>query len=349
MNQPDLVAALAAGLASFISPCVLPLLPAYLSLLSGFTVKELVGRAQKARLLGTSLMFSGGFTLAFTVLGIVFAGGMNFIGGSSRLFGQIAGAAVILLGLNLVFDFIRILNNDIRFIQKFAGKERGHVNAFLMGLAFAAGWSPCIGPILASILLMAARKTAVGASAVLLLAYSVGFAIPFVASAVFFERLSPLLGFFKKHGNGVRIASGILLIGFGLAMLLGSVSRISAIAAQTGAAILGFAAASPLASHLIGAGVWLLFAWFAFQKILKRRRTLKARKAAPVAEEAVPRVHRHPFSAYVFFAIFTALAALELAGAAELAIAIKQTGAIKLADAISLLRLVGGWLTFSGL
>ncbi len=332
MNQPDLVAALAAGLVSFISPCVLPLLPAYLSFLSGVTVKELANQQQKARLLGTSLLFSAGFTLAFTVLGIVFAGGMNFIGGStSRLFGQIAGAAVILLGLNLVFNFIRILNNDIRFIQKFAGKGRGHVNAFLMGLAFAAGWSPCIGPILASILLMAARKTAVGASAVLLLAYSAGFALPFVASALFFERLSPLLGFFKKHGNGVRIASGVLLIGFGLAMLLGSVSRISAIAAQTGAAILGFAAASPLASHLIGAGVWLLFAWFAFQKILKRRRTLKAHKAAPVAEEAVPRVHRPPFSACVFFAIFTALAALELAGAAELA------GAIKLAGAISLL------------
>jgi len=217
MNQPDLFAALTAGLVSFISPCVLPLLPAYLSLLSGFTVKELAGRQQKAKLLGTSLMFSAGFTLAFTVLGIVFSGGMNFIGGgTSQLFGKIAGIIVIVLGLNLMFDFIRILNNDARLIQKFSGRGRGEVNAFLMGLAFAAGWSPCIGPILASILLMAARKANVGAVAMLLIAYSAGFAIPFVASALFFERLSPLLNFLKRHGKGVRIASGILLIAFAL-------------------------------------------------------------------------------------------------------------------------------------
>lgn len=329
MNQPDLLAALAAGLVSFISPCVLPLLPAYLSILSGLTVKELAGREQKAKLLGTSLMFSAGFTLAFTVLGIVFAGGMNFIGGSSRLFGQIAGAAVILLGLNLVFDFIRILNNDVRLIQKFAGKGRGHVNAFLMGLAFAAGWSPCIGPILASILLMAAKKTNVGASAMLLLAYSAGFALPFVASALFFERLSPLLAFLKKHGNGVRIASGVLLIGFGLAMLLGSVSRISAMAAQTGAILLNLTSSSPVATRLIGAAIWLLLA------LLPARRILRARKAARAQVGAHERQldSNAPKSgtACILLGIFTILALLELFGA------------------LSLLKLLGGWLTFSGL
>jgi cytochrome c-type biogenesis protein len=330
MNQPDLLAALAAGLVSFISPCVLPLLPAYLSILSGLTVKELAGREQKAKLLGTSLMFSAGFTLAFTVLGIVFAGGMNFIGGgSSRLFGQIAGAAVILLGFNLVFDFIRILNNDVRLIQKFAGKGRGHVNAFLMGLAFAAGWSPCIGPILASILLMAAKKTNVGASAMLLVAYSAGFALPFVASALFFERLSPLLAFLKKHGNGVRIASGVLLIGFGLAMLLGSVSRISAMAAQTGAILLNLTSSSPVATRLIGAAIWLLLA------LLPTRRILRAHKAAQAKVGAHNRQldSNAPKSgtACILLGIFTILALLELFGA------------------LSLLKLLGSWLTFSGL
>ncbi len=334
MNQPDLFAALTAGLVSFISPCVLPLLPAYLSLLSGFTVKELAGRQQKAKLLGTSLMFSAGFTLAFTVLGIVFSGGMNFIGGgTSQLFGKIAGIIVIVLGLNLMFDFIRILNNDARLIQKFSGRGRGEVNAFLMGLAFAAGWSPCIGPILASILLMAARKANVGAVALLLIAYSAGFAIPFVASALFFERLSPLLNFLKRHGKGVRIASGILLIAFGIAMALGSVSRISAIAAQTGFALLDFEAASPLASHLIGAGIWILFAGLALYRIVRHRRALKAdfvaEGAAPQIETS--RMQKPPTTAYAFLAIFIVLAALELIGV------------------MSLLHLVGGWLTFSGL
>ncbi len=322
MNQPDLIAALAAGLVSFISPCVLPLLPAYLSLLSGLTVKELSGRQQKARLLGTSLMFSAGFTLAFTVLGIVFSGGMNFIGGgTSRLFGKIAGIVVIVLGLNVIFDFIRILDNDARLIRKFAGRGRGEVNAFLIGLAFAAGWSPCIGPILASILLMAAREANVGAAVLLLVAYSAGFAIPFVASALFFERLSPLLGFLKKHGKGVRIVSGMLLVAFGIVMLLGSVSRIPAIAAQAGSALLDFEAASPLASRITGAAFWLLFAGLALHRILRRRR----------AEGAAPRMQKPPTTAYVFLAIFIVLAALELA------------------NAISLLHLVGGWLTFSGL
>jgi cytochrome c-type biogenesis protein len=329
MNQPDLIAAFAAGLVSFISPCVLPLLPAYLSLLSGLTVKELSGHEKKAKLLRASLMFSAGFTMAFTVLGVIFSGGMSFIGeGTSRLFGKIAGIVVIVLGLNIMFDFIRILNNDARLIQKFTGRGRGQVNAFLMGLAFAAGWSPCIGPILASILLMAARNANVGAAALLLVTYSAGFAIPFIASALFLEQLSPLLGFLKRHGNAVRIISGILLVAFGIMMLLGSVSRISAIAAQTGGALLGFEASSPLPSHIIGAAFWLLFAWLSGRRIVRRHRALKA---VPGAGEATPRAQKSPATAHVSSAVFLVLAILELAGV------------------ISLLRLTGGWLTFGGL
>ena len=330
MNQPDLIAAFGAGLVSFISPGVLPRRPAYLSLLSGLTVKELSDQQQKAKLLGASLTFSAGFTLAFTVLGVIFSGGMSFIGGggTSQLFGKIAGIIVIVLGLNVMFDFIQILNNDARLIRKFAGKGRGQVNAFLMGLAFAAGWSPCIGPILASILLMAARNANVGAAVLLLVTYSAGFAIPFVASALFFERLSPVLGFLKKHGNAVRTVSGILLITFGIAMILGPVSRISAIAAQTGGALLGFEASSPLPSHIIGTAFWLLFAWLSSRRILRRR---KALKAVPGAGGATPRAQKSPVIAYIFSATFIVLAVLELAGI------------------ISLLHLIGGWLTFGGL
>jgi len=188
MNQPDFFAAFGAGLISFISPCVLPLLPAYLSLLSGLTVKQITENQKKSKLFIASLMFSLGFTLAFTAMGIIFSGGMGMIGGaSSQTIGTISGVLIIILGCNIIFDFIKILQSDVRLIQKFSGKERGQVNAFLMGLAFAAGWSPCIGPILASILLMAAKKANMLSAALLLVAYSIGFAVPFVASALFFE------------------------------------------------------------------------------------------------------------------------------------------------------------------
>ncbi len=340
MTRPDLIAAFAAGLVSFISPCVLPLLPAYLSLLSGLTIKELSGQQKRAKLLTASLMFSAGFTLAFTLLGIIFSGGMSFAGaGASRLFGQIAGIIVIVLGFNIMFDFIRILNNDARLIQKFAGKGRGEVNSFLMGLAFAAGWSPCIGPILASILLMAARNANIAAAALLLVAYSAGFAIPFIASALFFERLSPLLGFLKKHGNGVRIVSGLLLVAFGIVMVLGSVSRISALAAQAGMTLLSFDASSPFFSRLIGAAVWLLFAALSFRVILNRRRTNLQEKAIspdqtqPASPQTTANAGsaRRPTLPWLFSALFFVLAILEIAGA------------------IGLVRIIGGWLTFTGI
>ncbi len=319
MTQPGLLAAFAAGLVSFVSPCVLPLLPAYLSLLSGLTVKELSGQQKKAKLLSTSLMFSAGFTLAFTILGVVFAGGMSFVGGgASRLFGEIAGAVVIVLGLNMLFDFIKILGNDARLIQKFAGKGRGQVNAFLMGLAFAAGWSPCIGPILASILLMAARNANVGNAVLLLIAYSAGFAIPFIASALFFEKLSPLLRFLKKHGNGVRIASGILLIGFGAAMLLGSVSQLSSLAARAGSTLLSLKTESPAVSRSIGAALWLLFSFLSIRPILKRR----SLEGTPHVKTPLP---------YIFAGLFALFAVLEIFGV------------------LSLVGGIGGWLTFSGI
>ena len=332
MNQPDLIAAFAAGLVSFISPCVLPLLPAYLSLLSGVTIKELSGQQKRAKLLAASLMFSAGFTLAFTLLGIIFSGGMSFAGAeASRLFGQIAGIIVIVLGLNIMFDFIRILNNDTRLIQKFAGKGRGQVNSFLMGLAFAAGWSPCIGPILASILLMAARNANIAAAALLLVAYSAGFAIPFIASALFFERLSPLLGFLKKHGNGVRIISGLLLVAFGIVMALGSVSRISALAAQAGAFLLSITASSPLLAHSIGVGIWLVFSFLTMKAIRKHRKKSFLTFRIPAEQKASMVTVRPPVPLFVLSGLFLFLAVLEIAGM------------------ISLLRMVGGWLTFSGI
>ncbi|MCX7774808.1 MAG: cytochrome c biogenesis protein CcdA [Rectinemataceae bacterium] len=316
MSQPGILAAFAAGIVSFVSPCVLPLLPAYLSMLSGIGVKALGDRQSRGRLLGASLLFAAGFTLTFTALGVLFSGGMMFTGaGSSVWFGRIAGIVVILLGLNIMFDFIALLNADTRLIRTFTGtRGGGKLHAFLLGLAFAAGWSPCIGPILASILLMAARNGNLLSAGVLLVTYSAGFAVPFIASALFFERLSPLLAFLKRHGNQVRIASGILLIVFGMFMLAGSVSRLSSLAAQGGGMLLAFADQHPSLARAIGSLFWIILAFLGFIRLRKARGT-----------------PNRP----VFATVLTA--------AAMIALVLEASGMV------SLVRTIGGWLTFSGI
>lgn len=369
MNQPGLLASFAAGLVSFISPCVLPLLPAYLSMLSGLAIKDLAaGRTERAvgsaagsaegspagspagtgdassgvlasrrRLVRASLAFSAGFTLTFTLLGILFSGGMAFAGaGFSQTFGKLAGIIVMLLGLNLIFDVISFLNSDVRLIQLFSGNRNAEglrawrrqgsmLNAFLMGLAFAAGWSPCIGPILASVLLMAARNADVGHAALLLAGYSAGFALPFILSALFFGRISPLLAVLKKHGNAVRIVSGMLLLLFGLVMLLGSVSRISAVAAQAGGRLISFRQTSPLAARLAGSAFWLALS------IPALRALHRARKRAAAKETEADKKPRAPQVFLIMSGLGLLLVILEAAGL------------------FSILQAVGTWLTFSGI
>jgi cytochrome c-type biogenesis protein len=131
-------------------------------------------------------------------LGVVFSGSAMFVDGNkaSQYIGVIGGIVVIILGTNMLLDFLGFLNADSRIIAKLSGtKTKGLTGSFLLGLAFAAGWSPCIGPILASILLMASREGSIGNAAFLLLSYSLGFALPFLASGLFFEKLKPLLAF----------------------------------------------------------------------------------------------------------------------------------------------------------
>jgi cytochrome c-type biogenesis protein len=231
MNEVGILAALAAGLLSFLSPCVLPLIPAYLAMASGYGVADIRLGEGRLRTLTRTLVFAAGFTAVFIALSIVFSGAAMLAGGLSRTIAIIAGGLVILLGLNLVFDFIKLLDLEARLGRVRA--PRGYAGAFLLGMAFAAGWSPCVGPILASILMLAAQGAADGAAAggaslarsVLLLgAYSLGLALPFLAASLFLDRLTPLLAWFKRHGRGVRITSGIFLVALGALMALGKLS-----------------------------------------------------------------------------------------------------------------------------
>lgn len=332
MNTPGLFSAALAGLLSFLSPCVLPLIPAYLSFISGSSVAALSKGEDRARLFGRSLAFSAGFTLAFTILGVVFSGSAMFVGGNkaSQYIGILGGVVVIVLGVNMLFDFLKFLSADSRLIATFTGtKTKGFSGSFVLGLAFAAGWSPCIGPILASILLMASREGKVGNAVALLLSYSLGFALPFLASGLFFEKLKPLLSYLTKKGKTVKTISGIVLIILGAAMALGSLGSFNAMAAQLGYRIEDFILAYPLAASLLGAGFWLLIAvlilWPFFRNTASTTSSNnKALSKSPVSS----RKNRGRVAA--------AVTALVLAGA-------------ELAGLISILSLFARWLSFSGI
>ena len=324
MNLPGILSAGLAGLLSFISPCVLPLIPAYLSFISGATVAELGSGRARSRVFIRSLAFSAGFTLAFTILGIVFSGGAMFVGsGQASLYvGIVGGILVILLGLNLIFDFVKFLNFDARFMAKFSGKKNSGIpGAILLGFAFAAGWSPCIGPILGSILLYAGREGNIPRAALLLLSYSMGLALPFLATGLFFDRLKPLLAFLAKRGKEVRLISGIILIIFGIAMAAGSLGSVSALAARAGYGLEAFVEANPLTARIIGVALWALTgaALAAFYALALRR----ARKSGS------------RLGAMGFVAAGLSLAGFALAAA-------------EAAGVFSTFTTLVGWLTFAG-
>jgi cytochrome c-type biogenesis protein len=279
MNGVGLLTAASAGFLSFLSPCVLPLIPAYLSLLSGYGLVDIRSGSGRFRVLRRTIAFSAGFTLVFTALGLVFSGASMLLGGLSRGIAIIAGILVIVLGINLVFDFIKVLDLEARFHS--AKAPRGYAGAFLVGLAFAAGWSPCVGPILATILLFAAKEGNAVRSALLLVAYSIGLAIPFLAVSLFFERLTPLMTWFKRHSVGVRIASGILLVILGAFMALGRLAAISSIAARYGDSLARMIEKSPGAMRYVSTGIsGLIAAAILFLPILRRRKAITPVRAS---------------------------------------------------------------------
>jgi len=320
MNAPGLFSAGLAGLLSFLSPCVLPLVPAYLSFISGTTAAELSGGHSRGKIFVRSLAFSLGFTLAFTILGIIFSGGAMFVGqgGASRYVDIAGGILVIFLGFNLIFDFMKFLNADSRLIGRFTGQKGGGIlSSTLLGLAFAAGWSPCIGPILASILLYAGRERNIPGAMILLLSYSPGFAIPFLLTGLFFDRLKPLLSFFSRHGKAVRGVSGIVLILFGAAMAMGSLGSLTSLAAKAGYGLESFIKNRPDFARFLAAGIWaIIAAAMALPLLLSGKKKFSSRRKIVVS---------------------------------GLAIAAALLAAAELAGIFSTFALVARWLTFSGI
>ena len=217
------VAAFVAGTVSFLSPCVLPLVPGYVSLISGASIEEMqdtsVGEEQRRKLLAGVMAKSAMFILGFSTVFITLGAAATTIGQITKSYHSIlsvvAGAVIIIFGLHLTGLLqIKALYADKRMHHITGGKSMA--GAFLVGFAFAFGWTPCIGPILAGILALAASQNTVSQGIVLLSIYSLGLAVPFLVTSIGIERFLKFYVRFRQHLHKVEVASGVLLIVIGL-------------------------------------------------------------------------------------------------------------------------------------
>ena len=224
---PDVtyLAALLAGLVSFLSPCVLPLVPPYLVYLAGATLERLADDSKSGGMRDTvlaALLFVAGFSTVFITLGASASVIGVLVRAWSFELSIVAGLAIIVMGLHFLgITPIALLHREKRVAMV---KPVGLWGAYAMGLAFAFGWTPCIGPILATILAVAASETTVAKGASLLAVYSAGLGIPFLLAAVAIEPFAAFLARFHRHLAYVERAMGGLLVLTGLAFLTGWVS-----------------------------------------------------------------------------------------------------------------------------
>jgi len=229
MHEVSIPAAMIAGLVSFLSPCVLPLVPPYLVYLTGATIEHVANdetaAASRRAVMMSALMFVLGFSTVFVALGA----SASLIGALIRAWSAqlsiAAGVAIIIMGLHFLgLTRIGLLMREGRLT---APKPVGLWGAYVMGLAFAFGWTPCIGPILAAILSVAAAEATVTKGAVLLAVYSAGLGIPFLLAALMVEQFSSLFARMKRHLANVERAMGMLMVLTGIAFLTGAISNAS--------------------------------------------------------------------------------------------------------------------------
>jgi cytochrome c-type biogenesis protein len=220
MEQVTLLTAFAAGLLSFISPCVLPLIPGYLSFVSGLSLDEMRAgargdRAARRQVLTASSVFVLGFSLVFVALGASASAIGEFLLSRLPLLGKIAGVLIIVFGLHTMGVFrLRFLETEKR-VQT-SRKPAGLLGALLVGIAFAFGWTPCIGPILGGILAIAGSRDSVGEGVQLLAVYSLGLGIPFLLTSLAVDRFFAATAKIRRYYHAIEVTSGALLVAIGV-------------------------------------------------------------------------------------------------------------------------------------
>ena len=222
------LAAFVAGLISFLSPCVLPLVPGYVSLISGVGVEQLKSHESQLlrKVMLNSAAFIMGFSVVFIALGAISTEVGQMLARYKSTLAQVAGVVIILFGLHLSGIFkIKALYTDARLHSVKGGSTAW--GAFVIGFAFAFGWTPCVGPILAVILGFAAAQDSVFKGIFLLAVYSLGLAVPFLLTSLGIERFLKFYSRFRTHMHAVEVASGVLLIALGGLLVFGRFTLIS--------------------------------------------------------------------------------------------------------------------------
>lgn len=229
MSNVSFVAAFTAGMVSFLSPCVLPLVPAYLSMVTGVSVAELQERdslqQQRKTVLRGILLFVAGFTVVFVTFGAGAGLVGTFLTRNQRIFEIVSGLLLIGFGIFLA-GIVRPgwLERERRFRIE---SSLGGWAAPVIGMAFAFGWTPCIGPILGAVMTIAAQQGGVGRGSLLLLVYAAGLAVPFVLAGMALSEMSRLFGWVKRHFRLINGIAGAIMIAFGLLLVFGKVQQLS--------------------------------------------------------------------------------------------------------------------------
>lgn len=220
-----------AGILSFLSPCVLPLIPSYITYITGLSIADLESDENPQQGVGStailhSLSFIAGFTAIFVLLGAsaTFIG--SYISEHTDIMRKIGGLLIALLGLHLtgILPITALLGEKRVNIQR---KPAGFIGSFIVGIAFAAGWTPCIGPILASILLVASTEESVSRGIILLLIYSLGLGIPFLLSTIALERFISAFNRIKKYIRYIEVATGAFLLLIGTLLFFNLLTKIT--------------------------------------------------------------------------------------------------------------------------
>jgi cytochrome c-type biogenesis protein len=223
---PALMIAMAAGLLSFLSPCVLPVVPPYLAYMGGVSVTDLRGTGPRRGVIVAALSFVLGLSTIFLLLGIAASALGRALLQYQDWFTTVAGITIMVFGAHFIGIFrIGFMDREARLD---AGDRGGSaLGAYVLGLAFAFGWTPCLGPILGAILGLAASEGDVARGTMLLAAYALGLGIPFLLFAAFFPRLQGLMSFMKRHLDRIERVSGLLLWTVGLMMVTGQFTDFS--------------------------------------------------------------------------------------------------------------------------
>ncbi|PYG34470.1 cytochrome c-type biogenesis protein [Pelagimonas varians] len=223
---PAMFVALLAGIVSFLSPCVLPIVPPYLAYMSGMSMGDVTEGQGRGRIIMAALFFVMGLSTVFILLGFTASWIGSFFLQNQVLLAQISGVVVVIFGLHFLGVF------RIGFLDREARMETGEAGgsafgAYVLGLAFAFGWTPCIGPQLGAILSLAASEASVARGTLLLAVYAAGLGIPFLLAAIFLTRAMGLMNKIKRHMGLIEKVMGLLLVAVGLALITGAFSAMA--------------------------------------------------------------------------------------------------------------------------